>query len=265
MKKETDLAIRMKSYEERQDFKLLTKMPVVVRIDGRAFHTFTKGMVRPFDDDVLLEAMRRTALYLCKNISGCVFGYTQSDEITLVLTDYENYNSQPWFDYRIQKICSITASMATKEFNTSFRELVNKKYEKISSEEATLYRNSIDKAMFDSRAYNMPIDDVPNVLYWRQLDASKNSVSQVAQSMFSNKELHGKNQADRIDMLFEKGLNWYDMPIYLKRGTCVVQIINDKKEKEWIVDKNAPIFKNDWNYITDRIKFEDDFKESVNM
>src|SRR5574344_802889 len=146
MKKETDLAIRMKNYEERQDFKLITKMPVVVRIDGRAFHTFTKGMVRPFDDDVLLEAMRRTTLYLCKNVSGCVFGYTQSDEITLVLTDYENYNSQPWFDYRIQKICSITASMATKEFNISFRELVNKKYEKISSEEATLYRNSIDKS-----------------------------------------------------------------------------------------------------------------------
>lgn len=113
------LAKRMKKYEAVPKNTLMRRTPVIIRVDGRAFHTFTKGFQKPFDD-VLMRVMQDTMKYLCENIQGCVFGYTQSDEITLILIDYKKLNSEAWFDYEVQKMCSIVASMATMAFNRFF-------------------------------------------------------------------------------------------------------------------------------------------------
>ena len=119
------LGTRMKeNYENVAKSKLIRRMPVAIRIDGKAFHTFTKGFNKPFDK-VLMRAMQRTTKYLCKNIQGCVFGYTQSDEISLILVDYKKLNSSAWFDYQVQKMCSVAASMATIAFNRYFEEEVS--------------------------------------------------------------------------------------------------------------------------------------------
>ena len=121
-----NLGTRMKEYYEQvPKFRLYRRTPVAIRIDGKAFHTFTRGIQKPFDE-VLGNAMVRTMEYLCKNIQGCVFGYTQSDEITLLLIDYQTFETSAWFDYEIQKICSISASMATMAFNKYFREEIQK-------------------------------------------------------------------------------------------------------------------------------------------
>lgn len=115
-----NLGIRMKTfYEQIPKTKLMRRCPVAIRIDGRAFHTFTKGFEKPFDK-VLMKSMQETMKYLCENIQGCVIGYTQSDEITLILIDYQTFETDAWFDYEVQKICSIAASMATMAFNRFF-------------------------------------------------------------------------------------------------------------------------------------------------
>lgn len=115
----SDLAKRMKRYEAVSKTTLVTRMPVILRIDGKAFHTLTRGFQKPFDR-VLNLSMMETMRFLCKNIQGCVLGYTQSDEITLVLVDYKKLTSNPWFDYEVQKMCSVGASMATVGFNNAF-------------------------------------------------------------------------------------------------------------------------------------------------
>ena len=115
-----DLGTRMKEfYEQVPKTRLVRRMPVAIRIDGKAFHTFTRGFQKPFDE-VLMKSMQETTKYLCENIQGCIFGFTQSDEITLILIDYQKLNSSAWFDYEVQKICSISASMATMAFNKFF-------------------------------------------------------------------------------------------------------------------------------------------------
>ena len=115
--------VRMKTfYEQIPKTKLMRRCPVAIRIDGKAFHTFTRGFQKPFDE-VLIKSMQETMKYLCENIQGCVLGYTQSDEITLILVDYKKLTSSAWFDYEVQKICSIAASMATMAFNESFSKI----------------------------------------------------------------------------------------------------------------------------------------------
>lgn len=111
----------MKTYESISRNFLTRRVPVIIRIDGKAFHTFTRGLKKPFDTRIM-DATRRTMKFLCRSIQGCIFGYTQSDEIALVLTDYETIATDSWFMYNVQKMCSIAASMATLEFNRLFRE-----------------------------------------------------------------------------------------------------------------------------------------------
>lgn len=286
MVRNDDLGIRMKeNYENRSKTKLIRRMPVAIRIDGKAFHSFTRGFKRPFDD-VLIKTMQETTKYLCENIQGCVLGYTQSDEITLILVDYSKLDSQAWFDYEVQKLTSISASMATMAFNKFFRKnLIEENYlfttefledgdfnPNYKNEELlelwTVHSRAIDRgAMFDSRCFNIPKEEVTNLIYWRQLDASRNSIQMVGQANFSHKQLHGKSCNDIQDMLMlEKGINWNDFPIYQKRGTCIVKnVVIVEKEfdglvsakyktnaptESWIIDTEIPIFKGEGrNYI----------------
>lgn len=229
-----ELGKRMKeNYEQVPKYRLMRRTPVIIRIDGKAFHTFTRGFERPFDK-VLGNAMVKTMQYLCENIQGCIFGYVQSDEISLVLSDYKKLNSDAWFGYEVQKMCSIAASMATMAFNRFFVQEVNDyylgnmdEYElKLTSYECDqmyeTYRKAAKKgAMFDARVFNIPKEEVVNCIYWRQLDAARNSVLMVGQANFSHNELQNKSCNVIQEMLHEqKGINWNDYPTRWKRGVC---------------------------------------------
>ena len=283
----SDLAKRMKEYYEQvPKTRLMRRCPVIIRCDGRSFHTFTRGFKRAFDE-ILIKTMQETTKYLCENIQGCVLGYTQSDEITLVLVDYQRFETSAWFDYEIQKIVSISASMATMAFNKFFLNNVDIAYheefykrgldqggtlseiDKLEAE-YEVYYNKVNKAMFDARVFNIPKEEVTNCVYWRQLDASRNSIQMVGQANFSHKELHCKTCNDIQDMLMlQKNINWNDFPTHQKRGTCVVRnkiivesnditetvMLRDttKSENEWIIDKEIPIFKGEGREYIDRL------------
>lgn len=279
-----DLGCRMKTfYEQIPKTKLMRRCPVAICIDGRAFHTFTRGFQKPFDE-VLIKSMQETMKYLCENIQGCVLAYTQSDEITLILVDYKKLTSSAWFDYKVQKICSIAASMATMAFNKAFEKnvksfdllLAYNDYGDDTEENRKLldiYNKAVDKgAMFDCRCFNIPKEEVTNLVYWRQLDASRNSIQMVGQANFSHKELQNKSCNDIQDMLMtQKGINWNDLPTYQKRGSCCVRnkivIKSDgvietiqlrdtsKSENEWVIDTEIPIFKGEGREYIDRLVF----------
>ena len=258
--KRDSLGDRMKgNYENRSKTYLVRRMPVIIRLDGKAFHTFTRGFNKPFDE-VMMQTMQQTTLKLCQEIQGCVFGYTQSDEITLVLVDYNDINTDAWFDYSVQKMCSVASSMCTLYFNKIFAEMVDVfiANSDVTPEEEKLervYNKAIEKgAMFDARVFNIPVEEVTNCILWRQQDATRNSISSLAQSKFSHKELQGKSSSQMQDMLMEKfGINWNDLTIPEKRGTAVYKrTINDTTE--WIVDYQMPILKGeDRNYVENLI------------
>ena len=279
----SDLAERMKGYEKRNRYYLQRRMPVILRLDMRAGHSFTKGFERPFDE-VFIKSMQETAQYLCENIQNCKLSYQQSDEITLLLVDYDKLNTDCFFDYRVDKLCSIAASMATMAFNNIFSKYI-KEFDLelayndngIDTEENRklweIYKKALNKgAMFDARCFNIPKEEVTNLVYWRQLDASRNSIQMVGQANFSHKELQNKSCNDIQDMLMiQKGINWNDLPTYQKRGSCCVRnkivIETDsvmataqlrdtsKSENEWIIDTDIPIFKGEGREYIDRLVF----------
>lgn len=277
MNKNDNLGDRMKIYENVTRTYLTRRTPVIIRIDGKAFHTFTRGFNKPFDS-ILVETMQDTMKYLCENIEGCVLGYTQSDEITLVLCDYKKLTSQAWFDNNIQKMCSISASMATLEFNRKFCEnkdrwIMNTHNSTYSNEDILekwfKIRNAYDDAdfhgaFFNSRVFNIPKEEVNNCLLWRQQDATRNSIQSVAQANFSHKQLQNKNCSELQEMLFqEKGINWNNIPTHLKRGSCCIKKQYEIETEDgvalrsrWVIDKEIPVFSQDTSYVNSRIMFE---------
>lgn len=280
-----DLGIRMKEfYEQIPKTKLMRRTPVIIRLDGKAFHTFTRGFDKPFDE-ILIKAMQETTKYLCENIQGCVLGYTQSDEITLVLVDYKKLNSEAWFDYEVQKMCSVAASMATMAFNKAFSKTfdewgrenlpdwdiggTNEPVDENLMKLCKVYYNAQENgAMFDARCFNIPKEEVTNCIYWRQLDATRNSIQMVGQANFSHKELHGKSCNMIQDMLMtQKNINWNDLPTYQKRGSCVIKnrmvsepygnrmMTTEVSNGHWFVDKEIPIFKGGGRKYIDDLVF----------
>lgn len=247
-------------YENTSKTRLIRRTPVALRIDGCHFHTFTRGFQKPFDE-VLMKTMQDTMEYLCENIQGCVFGYTQSDEITLILVDYKKLTSCAWFDNQVQKICSVSASMATMAFNKFFEKNVawfkiqNKLtgIDDADTDEWNAYIKYIqaidDGATFDSRCFNIPKEEVANLIYWRQKDASKNSVQMLARNYFSDKELHGLSCSQMQDLLMNNyNVNWNNLETYKKRGSACVkineaEIINGQTitRSKWTIDLDMPI------------------------
>lgn len=306
-----DIATRMKEYEKSSKHHLTPRVPVMLRIDGRAFHTFTKGFVKPFDDEILLKAMRQTMKTLCEMIPGCVLGYTQSDEITLVILD-QNTQAEPWFGFCQNKIESITASMATMVFNQAFykayqdyderldfamnyynniivnlqrpaigcverinfvapiKHAIAHNYDVIYKKQKVFhdkYEPKLHTAMFDCRAFNIPREEICNNLIWRQQDATRNSIQQVARTYFSHSELNNLSCDEIQEKLFqEKNINWNNYPTRLKRGSCCVRKdvffsadeIKKKNplydgegftRKKWVIDTEVPIFTQNREYI----------------
>lgn len=266
------LGDRMKEfYENRSKTYLTRRTPVIIRLDGKAFHSFTKGFKRPYDE-IFHNAMNETLKYLCENIQGCKLGYTQSDEITLLLTDYEKLTTDAWFGYSVQKMCSIAASMATLAFNKNFKELVDNYLRSDAwvnhywEDDVALYgntlKNAIDKgAMFDARVFNIPKEEVANCFIWRQQDATRNAIQMLGQYVFSHKELQNKSCNDIQDMLMLlEGINFNDMPTEFKRGVCCIkkdvtnviafgQVVDTIERPHWVLDKEIPIFTQDREFI----------------
>ncbi len=260
---------RMKKYEYVTRNYLTNRTPVIIRLDGKAFHSFTKGFIKPFDT-LLVEAMQNTMLDLCMNIPTCKFGYVQSDEISLLLLDTDNLETQPWFGNNISKIISISAAMATQFFNKNFQSALQDKFLTVNNFDTLPYENKLGAALFDSRAFNIPMEEVNNYFIWRQQDCIRNAIQMVGQSNFSYKELQCKNCKDIIQMLLDKGIKFEeDFPIYLKRGTCAYKTITEYNSvkvdnnyykftekvtrKIWELDETIPNLIEDKTFIKEKI------------
>lgn len=242
------LGDRMKEcYENRSRILLPRRTYTIIRVDGKAFHTYTRGLERPFDDG-LIEDMDRTAAYLCKNIMGAKFAFVQSDEISILLTDFEEIGTQAWFDNNLQKIASVSASMATRAFN-----------------EARINRLGYDKmrwAEFDSRVFQIPQRvEAENYFIWRQQDTTRNSISSVSQTLYSPKELSGKSTNEQQELIFQKGINWNDYASKYKRGRMIIKehFIKTTMENElpanrtrW-VSVEVPVFTQDRGFLSEKI------------
>lgn len=221
------LGDRMKDfYEDRTRHKLARRTNTIIRIDGKSFHTYTRGLTRPFDQG-LMEDMDKTTEFLCQSIQGAKLGYVQSDEISILLTDYDEITTDAWFDGNLQKMASIAASLATAKFNQLRMERASSVYlvDDKGEPHRTLHLGEIKNsklAMFDARVFQIPYqEEVINYFIWRQKDATRNSISSVAQSLYSPKELHGKKTDEMQEMIFQKGINWNDYTPREKRGSVI--------------------------------------------
>jgi tRNA(His) guanylyltransferase len=247
-----ELGDRMKTYyENRTKVFLPRRSYTIIRVDGKAFHTYTKGLQRPFDD-ALMTAIDSTAKYLCKNIMGAKFAFVQSDEISILLTDFENIGTQAWFDNNVQKMASVSASMATSAFNKERLQQIIP----VSSEE---YEN-FKFAEFDSRIFQIPVKgEVENYFIWRQQDTVRNSIQSVAHDLYSQKTLQGKNVNELQDLIFAKGINWNDYAPKYKRGRLIHKIYypgeNDSIRTTWEVMEPTPDFIKDRTILNDLIPF----------
>jgi len=229
----SSLGDRMKDfYENRSKTFLTRRTPAIIRLDGKAFHSFTKGFERPFSEP-LKNMMVETAKMLCCEISGAKMAYTQSDEISILITDFNKFNTQVWFNYSTQKIVSVAASVATAIFNKEYLS-----YLALKDNESGMVENFKEhkRAYFDARVFNIPEDEVENYFVWRQQDWERNSLSMLAQAHFSHTELHGKKRKNIHEMLHTKNINWAKLDSVWKRGTTIVY--NEKNK--W--HENFPIF-----------------------
>lgn len=279
---------RMKEfYENVPRTRLMRRCPVALRMDGKAFKHFTENFKKPYDR-LFRDTMQETMLSLCQSIQGCVFGYTQSDEITLILVDYETFSQEAWLNYEIQKMVSTAASMTTMYFNKIFerktREFVMENCYLIDSDDSfssdsdfvsgddfspvenpdeelrryvKIYNDAVSKgAMFDTQCFNVPKEEVTNLIYWRQLYAIRNSIQMAACTHLSNTEVKNKTTKEMKQMLEQIGITWEDYPVDCQRGACAIREQRDGDVRpHWYVDKNIPIFKGEDRDYVNRFVF----------
>ena len=276
-----ELGNRMKSfYEDRTRYKLTRRTNTIIRIDGKSFHTYTKGLQRPFDMG-LMEDMNKTTEYLCQNIQGAKFGYVQSDEISILITDYDDITTHAWFDGNLQKMASIAASLATAKFNQlRMARFAKNNIDPMASLASSMMDQTMSPgeienfklAMFDARVFQIPYqEEVVNYFVWRQQDATRNSISSAVQSLYSHKELDGKKTDEMQEMIFQKGINWNNYSPREKRGALIRKVEKKFVRKEvtenvsektvvipdsaiytrtkWEADPETPIFSQNKEYL----------------
>jgi tRNA(His) 5'-end guanylyltransferase len=235
---ENNLGKRQKEfYEDRTRYFLPRRTNVLIRLDGNCFSKFTKQFKKPFDAD-FINLMNETAKYVCSEIQGAKLAYVQSDEISVYITDYDQLETDAWFDYNIQKMTSISASKATSKFNSE--------YIKWKLKNGFDFSKDIKLAEFDSRVWSIPYQgEVENCFIWRQQDCVRNSILSVAQCHFSYKERDNKKTNELKELLLEKGVDWNSFPIGQQRGRVIVRETIEAKEgvfrNKWII-KDAPVF-----------------------
>lgn len=237
------LGDRMKKYESASVYHLTDRLPIVIRVDGKAFSSYTKGLSK--NDPFVMAAMDNVAKALCAGIMGARLAYVQSDEISVLVNPWSGLNSQSWFDNNLIKMVSISASIASAV---------------MTAESASIF-GQIKPACFDSRAFVLPFEEVTNCFIWRQQDAVRNSIQVLAQMNYSHKELHGLNVSILKEKLkTEKGIDWEAQPTRFKHGACIVrktvQATTGQEptlRSSWVVDSETPDFIQDRRYIEDRM------------
>lgn len=241
------LGDRMKDYENVTKTSVLRRTPVIIRVDGKAFHTYTKQFSKtlttdPFSD-ILHELMTATATSMVSYMQNAVIAYTQSDEISILLKDWTTLTTDQWFGGGVQKMASVSAAMAAAYFNFHLNRREDLK------EFHPTFVGAIP--LFDARVFNLPKEEVTNYFIWRQQDATRNSINMLGQYYFSHKELHGKNVSQVQDMLMlQKGINWDKIAVWKKRGSCIVETGSVySSSMRYSVDDEIPIFTQDRNYI----------------
>lgn len=205
----TSIGDRMKRHEAITRALLPRRTYSIIRVDGRAFHSYLRGAAKPFDETFMTD-MDAVAETLCQEISGAVFAYTQSDEVSVLVTDFGSLGTEPWFGGVIAKQLSVSASLATAVLND---------------------RRPGQRALFDSRVFTIPDPvEVANYFLWRQRDAVRNSISMTAQAQFSHRRLHGVSTGGMQELLWsEKGINWNDYPDGCKRGRITVRKVGPRE------------------------------------
>lgn len=199
-----NLGDRIKKYEAVTGRSATARMPLMIRVDGRAFHTYTRGMEKPFDQH-LISSMVFAAINVAQNMQGFKAAYIQSDEATFCLTDYDGIDTQGWFDYDLFKVVSISAAMMSVFFGSCF------------------LASGRGFPVFDSRAFSVPASDIANAFLWRAKDWERNSLQMYARANFSAKQLHGKKRADMHEMLHGIGKNWAtDITDQQRNGTFLI-------------------------------------------
>lgn len=238
------LGDRMKRYEAPSRHFLPPKQPLMIRVDGRAFHTYTHGMDKPFDQN-LMDAMVYATEQSAKDMSGFKLAYTQSDEASFLITDFDGLDTQGWFDYNLSKVISLSASLFTAHFNHYM------------AQQRPLHVNGdgcIKLATFDSRAFVIPMSDAPNDFIWRQKDWYRNSVQMLGQAHFSHKQLNGKKLSDIHDMLHEKGINWAELSGREKNGTFVRRV-SRLVESDYQGSGFAPVMRTVFEQVSEKADY----------
>jgi tRNA(His) 5'-end guanylyltransferase len=239
-------------------------MPLVLRIDGKAFHTYTRGCKKPFDKE-LADLMDETAKYLCENIQDAQLAYVQSDEISIFVHDYKSLAAEAWFQKEIQKMCSIASGMASAIFTMNSGRIF------CGDDKDHVHYQKL--AVFDTRCFVLPENELCNYFIWRQQDAVRNSIQMQARSLYSHSECNNKNQSDLQEMIHQKGQNWNDTPTGFKRGRCIrrktdAEMLlsmavtgNEAIRNPWIIDQEIPIFTADRNFIERHLEVNKEVKE----
>ena len=229
------LGDRMKAnFEDRTRYLLPRRTYTIIRLDGKAFHTLTRGCVKPFDDHIS-GAMTAAAVAVVSEAQGAKLAYIQSDEISIVLTDFDSITTQAWFDGNVQKIASVSAGIASAAFSHAFGRT----------------------GIFDSRVFTIPDPvEVENYFIWRQKDAIRNSVQSCAQAIFSPGMLHGKNIANMLTMLAGEGHHWDAIAQHYRNGWAITRQAREDAPVErwsWAPDWNVPIFTEQREYLASRV------------
>lgn len=234
------LGDRMKHYENLPRASLMPKVPVLIRVDGKAFHTLTRKCAKPFDQG-FSECMAEAAIALCKGIQGAQLAFSFSDEISILVTDFASRETRGWFNYVLPKMISVAAATATAAFYKAYR---------------LEFRDDASAPVFDARAWNLPAHEVCNYFIWRQQDAIRNSINALAQSYYSPSLLHGLSTERQLTLLYDvQKVRWEDRAHHKKYGFCVVRQEIVKQEPQphtrfrWEVDEEIPLFQNDRAYI----------------
>jgi tRNA(His) guanylyltransferase len=246
------LGDRMKRYENVTRYTLPRRTYTIIRVDGRSFHSWTKGLEKPYDLN-FIDCMDRAAVTLCEQIAGAQFAYVQSDEISILAVDFLDIATEPWFDGTVQKFASVGAAIATMAFN---RQVMN--FMEHPTSTSGLMRKIGGKepnAVFDARVFTIPdLIEVENYFVWRQQDAERNSVMMLARAYASHKQLAGKKRADQHDIIHKAGDNWAKHPVGFKHGRVIRKYKyefekNPPKQGNWIVDDDTPVFTKNREYI----------------
>lgn len=231
---------RFKAYEAASSMHMIPGIPKIIRLDGKAFHTFTKGCEQPYDWNIM-SAMAAGAVAVMKEIGGSArLAYIQSDECSIVLNDKPRIESSPWFDNNLVKMATVSSSIMSVNFSWAY-------YEALASSGSQAGSVEFKPAYFDARIFPVPnVWEMHNAILWRQFDAIKNSKSQYARHYFSQKQVHEKNGEQKVQMMKDQhGFDWHTAPTWTKHGIVVRRGTMGKFE----IDMNIPEFKVDKDYL----------------